>query len=111
MTGNRKKGTKKQRKGQTKKGVVRVGTPTQTSKGLEDRERGRQEWAGKQDTKGEKGKKGESAGQGGTLRNDQTGSRIETEKPRTESRTEGRPEETRAREQDSGGKRGTGAVG
>ena len=30
-TGNRKKGTKKQRKGQTKKGVVRVGTPTQTS--------------------------------------------------------------------------------
>jgi len=82
MTGNRKKGTKKQRKGQTKKGVVRVGTPTQTSKGLEDRERGREERAGKQDREGEKGKKGELAGQGRTLRNDQTGSRIERQKNR-----------------------------
>jgi len=57
--------------------VVRVGTPTQTSKGLEDRERGREERARKQDKEGEKGKKGEPAGLGGTLRNNQTGSRIE----------------------------------
>jgi len=79
MTGNRKKGTKKQRKGQTK-GVVWVGTPTQTCKGLEDRERGREERARKQDREGEKGKEGEPAGQGGTLRNNQTGSRIEKQK-------------------------------
>ena len=62
--------------------MVRVGIPTQTSKGLEDRERGRQERAGKQDREGEKGKKGEPAGQGCTLRKDQTGSRIEKEKNR-----------------------------
>ena len=79
MTGNRKKGTKKQRKNQMK-GVIWVGTPTQTSKGLEDRERGGEERARKQDREGEKSKKGEPAGQGGTLRNNQTGSRIERQK-------------------------------
>jgi len=37
--------------------VVRVGTPTQTSKGLEDRERGREERAGKQEEKERKAKR------------------------------------------------------
>ena len=88
---NREKGIKKQRKGQTKKRVVRVGTPTQTSKGLVDRERGREERAGKQDREGEKGKKGEPAGQGRIARNNQTGSRTETQRQKnrgTGTRTE-----------------------
>jgi len=57
-----------------------LGPPTQTSKGLEDREKGREERAREQDREGEKGKKGEPAGQGGTTRNDQTGSRTEKER-------------------------------